>query len=1119
MIAGIMNRSLKGTEGIYLSVLMALILIFLIFTTSFSQENKIRLNHYTIRQGLSQSCVTCMAQDSLGFIWIGTQDGLNRFDGYNFSVYRPVQGDSSSISDNSILCLYVDKSGTLWIGTENGGLDRFDNKTGTFRIYQQDPRNSESISSDCVLSISEDAAGNLWIGTYNGLDYFNVKKSEFIQFHHNKNTQSLSSDIVYSTYTDLKGNLWIGTQKGLNVYDNETKKFGVYYQNKNENSPSSNVIYSITGDKSGNVWIGTTKGLDEFNPVSKKFKHFKNSLNNPKSISSNVINAIYAGDEENIWIGTDTGGLNIYNTKTGLFTRFDNKTAYPEDAVDKQVVSLLKDKEGNIWVGTFGSGVYTFSTRPGQFDIIKVFFKNLDRLEENDISSICVDNSQNLWIGTNNLGLNKYDKKNKKFVHYSHTSSAGSISTNSVNTIFKDNKGTIWIGTVSGLDKYDPAADSFTIFKHDTNNTNSLGNNYVVTMAEDSSNNLWLGFSGGGIDKFDPVQNRFTHFKHNPSNINSLSSNDILNLNFDNKGFLWVGTDGSGLDRFDTKSGKFIHYTHNPRISDCLSHNVVFQTFQFPGDTGGTLWIGTAGGGLNELNTRTGKIKYYTKLNGLANNEIYGILGDKKGNLWMSTNFGISEFNTRSKTFRNFNVSDNLQSNEFNQGAFFEDKNGKMYFGGLEGLNAFFPDSIKSNRFNPEIQFTSYKNFSNRANNVGAIWTTKKINLSYKNNIIAFKFAALSYIDPSQNKFAYKLKGLNKDWIDNGTSNSVTFSNLSPGNYVLYVKGTNNDGIWSDRTASIDIVIAPPYWQTWWFRAFLAAALTALLFLIFGLRLRSIRRQNKKLETLVGERTVQLQSKTQELEKVNEKLNGLVKLLTKSEKELKELNLNKDKIMSVLAHDLKSPFNGLFGFTDYLANDIEGLDAGEIKEAAISIRNISGNLLKLLNNLLDWSLVQSGSLKYNPSAEDLFSSVESARQLFYLNAEQKSIRLKNEIKDDVIVWADRDMMDIIFRNLISNAIKFTEKNGEVSVSSKDANGFVEVKISDTGIGIDEEKQNMLFNLNMNVTTKGTHNESGTGLGLNLCQELVRKNGGNIKVESNIGKGTSIIFTLINAKFM
>ncbi len=353
------------------------------------------------------------------------------------------------------------------------------------------------------------------------------------------------------------------------------------------------------------------------------------------------------------------------------------------------------------------------------------------------------------------------------------------------------------------------------------------------------------------------------------------------------------------------------------------------------------------------------------------------------------------------KTFHNYNQSDGLQSNEFNQGAFFQSKDGKLYFGGKSGINAFFPDSIKHNSYDPQVVFTSFKDYNKPIKLKRSIWKTDQIELSYKDNILSFTFAALSYNDPDKNKFEYMLKGLNDNWIHKGTNGEVTFTNLPPGNYMLIVKGTNNDGIWSSHIASIKIIILPPFWQTWWFRAIIILCLIALIYFIIEFRMRAIQRRNKKLEAVVSDRTKELNSKKEELEKVNYKQAGLLEMLTKSEAELKALNRHKDKIISVLAHDLRSPFHGLLGYTDMLANEIDELEEDEIKESARNINNAANSLYKLLNNLLDWSLVQAGRIKYSPSDENLLQSVNEAIRIMKVNAEQKTISLTTNIEDNI----------------------------------------------------------------------------------------------------------------------
>ncbi len=1073
------------SKSLYIFSLLLLILWFCLINILFPQESISRLKNYSIEQGLSQSSINCIVQDSLGFIWLATQDGLDRFDGYNFYIYEPVPGDSSSISDNDIYTLYVDKSGTLWIGTQNGGLNKFNSTTGTFNSYQNNPADSSSLSSNYVTSIADDNSGNLWIGTINGLNYFDKSKLKFTRYmHDNANPNSLLSNSVYSIFNDKFGNIWVGTGKGLDLFDWKTKSFTHYLNSKNSHTTDSNLVVSIAGDNSGNLWIGTLDGLYKFNIYSKKFNLYRYSADNPNSISSNDILAVYLDKKGIVWIGTYDSGLTYYNPETNSFTRFKTKVFNAKDISGKQIISLMQDKEGILWIGTSSSGLYTYDNKEGLFQIIRTNNYDSNNLKR-DIFSILEDHQRTLWYGSFSSGVYKYDRKTGKYIHYTHSSAANSISSNSIYDIFEDSRRNIWIGTDTGLDKYDPLTDSFSHFKHNPKNNNSLNANAVSIITEDHAGNLWFGLSGGGIDKYNPVSQKFTHFKHEPSNPNSLSDNDVSCLFFDNNGVLWVGTYRHGCDAFNIMKGKFKNYQNNPeKPGNSISGNSVMDIYEFPDDTSGTIWIGT-GTGLTKLNTRTGKVRIFSEKNGLANDVIYAILGDHNGNLWMSTNRGISKLNLKTSTFHNYNMSDGLQGEEFNQCADFVNKEGRMFFGGINGINAFFPDSIKSNSFNPRIIFTSFRSSNNSFKLNKSIWAENEITLSYKNNLISFQFASLSYTNPLKNHFAYMLEGLNDNWIDNGTDHTVTFTNLAPGNYVLHVKGTNNDGIWSKYKTSIKIIVTPPFWQTWWFRGITVVFIIALIFFVFKMRIRTIRLQNKKLENMVSERT----------------------------KELKELNVNKDKMMSVLAHDLRSPFNGLLGYTELLASDVDKLKTSEIKQFTESINHIAKNLFRLLNGLLEWSMAQSGEFKYQPSKENLLHSSTAIINLLKGNAEQKSIGLINEIRNDVFVWADKDMLEIVLRNLLSNAIKFTPAGGSVCVYSKVMDRFVEIGVKDDGIGMDEEKQKKLFGLESRISTNGTNNETGSGLGLNLCRELVIKQGGSIRIDSDKGKGTLVVVTL------
>ncbi len=1101
------------TKDKYFNWLVVFTFLVLI-TPMYPQVNNLLSGHYTIDNGLSQSTVNCIAQDKIGFMWFGTQDGLNRFDGYNFTVFKNIFDDSTSLSDNSILCLFVDKLGTIWIGTEYGGLNKFDYNSQTFTSFKHDANNSNSLSSNKINSIAEDLSGNLWIATNAGLDFFNIKNFTVTRFNHNnQNSNSLCCDSINVVYVDKQGNIWIGTENGLDKLD-LTKKIFTHFKNipQDLSSISSNKISTISQGRDNEIYFGTADaGLNKLNLKSKIFIHYKHSKENRNSLGSDSVEALYSDKDGTIWVGCTTGGINEFIPSQVKFYHYRNNPFDPNNIEDEEVLSIFQDVEGNIWIGSFVAGVYKLNKNIGLFGKVSKQFNDPNGLNDNDINAFSEDLNGNILIGTNASGLNILNRKTGQYSHLMKSKSENSLSNNSVVSLFVDNKGIFWIGTITGLDRYDPRNNNFKHYKHEINNSNSLGYPYVNSIISDNSGNLWIGLWGGGIDKLGS-SDKFTHFKHDPKNNNSLCDDNVSILYLDQRGNIWIGTN-KGLDCFNPITKNFIHYTHNIRDKNSINQNVIYSIYEFPNDKDQCLWIGTEGGGLNRLDMKTGKFVYYTENDGLINNQVYGVLGDNNGNLWLSTNKGLSKFNPTTKRFKNYDQSFGLQSNEFNQDAFYQSKDGEMFFGGIKGFNMFYPENIKLNNFKPPVVITSLKAFNKDVLISKPIFLTKNLSLSYKDYELTFSFASLSFAYPNNNKFAYKLEGFDKDWIDLGKNNTVTFSNLGAGKYTLHVKATNNDGVWNEAGTSLVLIINPPFWLTWWFKILFSVFIISFLVILFRMRIRKIRNQNKKLEAIISERTNELQLKTKELVKFNKLQSEILEQLSKSEIELKELNAAKDKYFSILAHDLRSPFNSLVGFSDLLENEFENLDKEEIKKSARNINLSAKNLLKLINNLLEWSMFQAGKMEFKPEKDDLRKTVEEVINIIQGNAIQKSINIKNNIKEGTNVWADNFMLHSIFQNLISNSIKFTERGGSIEISSAEIDGFIKICVSDTGIGINEDDITKIFDIKKSHSTKGTDNESGTGLGLNLCKELIKKHGGEIFVESKKGVGTKFIFTL------
>jgi PAS domain S-box-containing protein len=808
----------------------------------YAAQNKLQFKRLTVNQGLSQSGIACILQDTQGFMWFGTQDGLNKYDGYNFTVYKHDELDSYSLSDNWINSIYEDKSGTLWIGTDSGGLNKFDRQTDEFTHYQHDPDNPNSLGANRVLSIYEDKSGSLWIGTDSGgLNKFDRQTEQFTHYTHNTHDpNSLGNNTVLSIFEDKLGIFWIGTNGGgLNKFDRETAQFTHYtYDPADSNSLSSTSVLTIYEDLSGSLWIGTNGGgLNKFDRETAQFIHYIHDPDNPNSLNHTTVSSIAEDRFGNLWLATTSWysnsygkGLDKFTPKTGQFTHYIHDPANPNSLSDNPVISVLRGNSEILWIGTSAGGINTLDQKDHKFTHYTHDPANPNSLTDNTVMSIYEDQSGMIWIGTDDGGLTKFERKTGKFTHYQHEpDNPNSLSSDNVWATYEDRNGTFWVGTFgSGLDKFDRETQQFTHYTHNPNNPNSLSDNTVASIYEDHFGNLWIGTLSGGLNKFERETGNFTHYTSDPNNLHSLSDNNIFLIYEDQSNILWISTLNGGLNKFDQKTGEFTHYKHDPHNRNSLSYNRIVSMHEYPA---GTLWIGTYGGGLDKFDTASETFTHYTEKDGLPNNSVVGILADDEGNLWLSTGKGLSKFNPQTETFRNYDVSDGLQGNEFDGvKAYLKSKTGEMFFGGLNGFNAFYPEQVKDNPHIPPIVLTDFKKIDESVKLDIAISETKEIKFSYKDNFFGFEFAALDYTNPKKNQFAYKLEGFDKDWIYAGTRRYATYTNLDGGTYTFRVKGSNNDGVWNEEGTSVKIIITPPPWKTWWaYTLYVVVLVTAVL--------------------------------------------------------------------------------------------------------------------------------------------------------------------------------------------------------------------------------------------------------------------------------------------------
>ncbi len=893
-------------------IVMFLLLVFTIIDTVGSTEasnrkevlwtsitQTVKFKKITTEAGLSQSSVLCILQDREGYMWFGTEDGLNRYDGYFFTVYIPEPDNPYSLSSNRIFSLYEDHSGTLWIGTNGGGLNRFERETGRFYNYRNNDETSLSITDDNVYTIYEDRSSTLWIGTLGGgLNRMVPAGKEgdpptFAKYNHEPgNPHSITHNNIRAIYQDREGVLWIGTDgggldkvipgDGLNNsqvfihYGDDLKTHGM------RESPN---VMAIDEDDRYVLWIGTDNGLYSLDRKRTSFTRFHADLDDPHSLSHNYVRRIFKDRAGVIWIGTDGGGLNklvpgeTENIPPHFFCyRYNDYN--PDGLSNDAVESIYEDRSGILWIGLYNSGINKLILRkPTGFNRETEQFIHLrlnprapqNSLSHNSINAICEDPRGALYVGTDGGGLNKIipgttEEEPLRFIHYKFApNNPGSLSNNNITSLLVDHLGELWIGTYTGgLNKLipgpgDDSTATFIHYIHNPQKPGSVSHNFIYSLHEDHDGVLWIGTMGGGVNRFDRESGSFVHFKNNPGNPNSLSIDYAATIYEDSTNVLWVGTT-YGLNKFNRKTETFTRYFHDPNKSDSLSSDYVSAIYE---DKSGTLWFGTDGGGLNKLVSPRNQdsplsFVHYTIEDGLPNNVISNIVEDNQGNLWLTTNNGISKFSRKTGTFKNYDVRDGIQSNEFNEGAAWINKYGEIFLGGNNGISIFHPENLGENTYVPPVKITDFKIF-NQSVPVGewrdgvtilekAVDETREIKLPYNYDIFSFQFAALDYIAPGKNEYAYMMEGLENEWNYVGNRRFVTYTTLSPGDYLFRVKGSNNDGLWNEKGIRINVRIIPPYWGTTWFRLLVISLLVIAIIVAYRLKTRFIKKRARQLE-------------------------------------------------------------------------------------------------------------------------------------------------------------------------------------------------------------------------------------------------------------------------------
>jgi PAS domain S-box-containing protein len=851
----------------------------------FAPGSIIQFDHINIEDGLSQNAGLAIFQDSRGYLWIGTQDGLNRYDGYTFKIYKHDPDNANSLSHNSILAIAEDADGALWIGTWGGGLNRYDPSTEKFTRFLNDPNEPSSLSNGTITAIKQDSKGSIWIGTLGGLNRYDPETNGFERFRNDpKDLNSLSGDAISVIFEDSQGQLWIGTGasgvegSGLNLFDPSTGKATRYQHDETDpESLAGNNIASIVEGIDGALWVATGgfslrgNGLDHFDPRTGTAKHYNHNPQNDHSLSGDDLMSLWLDPNGVLWIGAWATGLNRMSLSSpGYFTRYQNDPYFPDSLSGNEIWSLYQDSSGILWIGTSHSGINKLSANSGQFSLYRNSPSDPSSLSINAIGAFAEDRTGDIWIATWGGGLDRFDPRDGSFEHYRHDpENINSLSDDLFMDVYVDSYDTVWAGTLGkGLNRLELATGHVTHYLHDPEDPASLPDDNIAALLPDKKGGLWIG-TFGGLAHYDPNTNTFTNYVSDPDHPSGLNENKIVSLLLDSRNILWIGTWSGGLNKLDLndplhtdpQAATVFHFRHNADDSSSLSEDSVWTIHE---TADGILWLGTQLG-LNRFDPQTKTFKHYTEKIGMPNNVVLGILEDNEGNLWLTTNNGLAKFDPQTETIKTYDSSDGLQSNEFNSNAYYRSRNGTMYIGGINGFNAFNPEEIKPNPVPPRVVVTRFDVF-NQPLSVD-LTGREPIRLSYKQDFISFEFSAFDFQSPQNNQYAYKLEGFNDDWVQAGNHRYASYTNLAGGDYIFRVKASNSDGVWNETGVSIPVFITPPFWQTWWFFGSLVIVLGTLVAGGFRWRLNTIREQNIHLETQVSERTSELRETNKLLEK------------------------------------------------------------------------------------------------------------------------------------------------------------------------------------------------------------------------------------------------------------
>ncbi len=1137
--------------------LLCLIITAFCYPNLFPQISNQKFYHITRDNGLSQSTVNSIVKCRQGFMWFGTNDGLNRYDGYNFTCYKYDEKNQHSIGLGRVNVLFVDNKGRLWAGTDQGGLNLYDPRLDQFNRITSVNRFNSGVNNN-ISDITETTEGYLWLATFGkGLLLMNPETYEILPVETAK-----IPEITCLGYTK-DGRLLLGTPMGLYSMDRGNKKDSFLLP-----EPVSGFkgipVTAIYTDTSGTIWIGTYgRGAFSCDFTTHRVEEYSMNVGRKNHrLTHDIIRDFIEDSNGDMIIGTGGGGLNILLKEKDTIVQIFHKLNYQYSLNSNIIYSLYRDDIGNLWIGTYNGGANIVFRAKDKFGHIKSYGGTND-LSNNAVLAILEAPDGKLFIGTDGGGLDIFDPSMNQFKHLKSTpGNPGTLSGNVVKCLYLDSRGILWIGTYNaGLTAYNTKTEKSTYYNYQPGKLEGIASNDIWDIDEDRYGNIWIATLGGGLNMFDPEENRFLNFRNNPDDTNSISDNVISSILFDSKGILWIGTEFGGICKLtDLDKGSFKTYSRS-ESKEVISSNQISTLYE---DSHGNIWAGTIGGGLIRYNEPDDNFKSYTESDGLANNLVLAILEDNMGNLWMSTNYGLSKFINGSLhpdvgKFLNYTKNDGLQSNEFSPQAACKTKNGILYFGGINGISYFNPKHIVFNNHVPPIILTDFKIFNKTVEIDDRdsplkqhISQTKEIVLLHKQSVITFEFAALDFTMPSENQYKYILEGFEEEWNEVGNKRTATYTNLNPGMYTFRVIGSNNDDIWNTEGVSVKLVIKPPFYKTWAFRSVLAVLLLLGFLGFYKLKLHSLERHKRILKKLVNERTSELLNLNNVLEKRNheiqvqreevlfqkENLMKINKELERNQRKIEEQNTElethrhnleelvkkrtselekarqkaeesdrlKTSFLSNMSHEIRTPLNAIVGFSSLLAE--EDLDASEKEEFLIQINSNTDTLLILIDDILELSKIEANQLTIVNSKIKLFEFIDELyKTMLFRKHSNIDFRINNTLgSKSITLTSDRIRLKQILINLLDNSFKFTER-GYIELGVLKYDNSINFYVEDTGIGMSEIVLAKIFErfYKMDKTTEKIYR--GTGLGLTISNKLINLLGGEIKVSSEEGEGS------------